>query len=146
MRKRSGEQSWRILVYFVFTQQAVIPTPGKVSTQLNQVGPLASRSLLSTGKTDIHIRQTSPGKSSPGWHWRVAMPASQMSGPAGDPAPQPADFIPEVQEPQPKGRPRSSSPEGPALHSTAMVPRGHLHLQQKAELPAKCENLSKASP
>lgn len=62
MRKRSGEQSQRVLVYSVFTQQAVIPTPSKVSTQLDQVGPSTSRSLLSTGKTDIHIKQTSPGK------------------------------------------------------------------------------------
>lgn len=144
MRKRSGEQSWRVLVSSVFTQQAVIPTPGKVSTQLDQVGPLVSRSLLSTGKTDIHKKQTSPRKRAlqdgtggqPCQHPRSldqqgAQPHSQLTSSQ------------KSRSPRLSGGARSSSPEGPALHSTALVPRGHLHLQEKAELPAKCENFQR---
>lgn len=90
-----------------FSKQLFLHQAWSVTAQTG--GVPASRSLLSGGETNIHIKQTSPGRRAfQTWHWRAAMPASQLSGPAGNPAPQPVDFIPEVlgcQEPQPQGAP-----------------------------------------
>ena len=63
MRGKSGEWGWQVQVYAVFPKQVIAPTPGMVSiTQASGVGFLDSRSLLSNGETDTHIKQASPGR------------------------------------------------------------------------------------
>lgn len=152
MRKRSGEQlqAGTSLLSLHSTS-----TPGTVSTQLIQMGPLASRRLLSNAETNIHIKQMSSGRRAlQAWHWRAAAAASQMSGRAGDPAPQPDDIIPKALVCQ-KPRPQRASQ---ALHLTGAwswagevqllmaqpwSPEATPQLQEEGEIPARCETLQR---
>ena len=94
------------VVSSVFIQQAGDPTTGAVSTRSTR-SPLASRSLLSNARQTYTQNDVSREGRPPGLARKGSLLASQTSGPAGDPAPGPADSTPAawMSEAQAQGAP-----------------------------------------